>query len=278
MGLNMPAAGSIALERNFYGSLSVHQHMLIDEDDSNKRYPTRYISHGTTIHGYQILDDNLALTPIAYYLPLRSLFDAYEPRNVMVMGLGAGNLNCYSGPDSRFSFIEIDPAVVDMARKHFTYLSRCSPNGKEPRILMGDGRKVMEKITDEKFDMILVDVFSSDYIPAHLMTREAIRIYMDRLADGGVLLFHISNLFFDLSTPIGAAAKDLNLDMRVMRYAGGRAFYDTASTWVALSNDNGSLNDLDSRKWQRESLPDNAKAWTDDYSDFMSALLIFKDN
>lgn len=260
----------IARSRNFFGNIVIYDKPLYDAA-SDKVYDVRYIKHGTTVHGFQVLDDTLRHEPVSYYGPLRSLFDVYNPEKVLAMGLGAGMINCYAGPGREMTFIEIDPAVISAAREHFTYLSGCG--GSAPRIITGDGRLELEKLGQEKFDLIIVDVFSSDYIPAHLMTTEAIRLYRDRLSDEGILVFHISNIFFNLAPPLTASADQLGMEARIHYDTETAHSYENISVWVAMSPGAGRLSVLEPFDWFNIRRREGARPWTDDYSDFLSVLI-----
>jgi len=151
--------------------------------------------------------------PATYYYPgsplARGVATARQisAGNLVVgnVGLGAGSMSCYSRPDETWRFYEIDPVVVRIARdvRHFTYLSRCRPNAD---IVLGDARQALAKEPAGRFDYLIIDAFSSDAIPVHLLTREAIGLYLQKLAPDGILALHVSNRHMDLPGVAGATA------------------------------------------------------------------------
>jgi SAM-dependent methyltransferase len=136
--------------------------------------------------------------------------------DVGIVGLGAGTIAAYGEPGERFTYFEIDPKVAAIARDTslFTYLSDARA---ETAIVLGDGRRSLAAAGDRRFDLIIVDAFSSDAIPAHLITREALALYLSRLKPGGCVAFHLTNRFLDLDPVVGAIAADLRAPAMIMR-------------------------------------------------------------
>ncbi len=196
--------------RNYFGILTVWDGKAM-----------RTFKHGGTIHGAQPKKPELRLTPITYYHPDGPIGDVFKvlssetgPQEVAVLGLGVGSVACYRALDRSFDFYEIDPEVVKIAQdpQYFTYLSDC---GSPYKIVLGDARlKIMEAPT-KKYDLIIVDTFSSDNIPVHIMTKEAFRIYLDKLKDDGVIAMNISNRYLDLRPILASIARDLGVTMQV---------------------------------------------------------------
>ncbi len=271
VSLNSKSLDVIDRTRNFYGNLIVYER-YIKNPETGQAYLTRHLKHGTTLHGFQIDDLEYRLKPVSYYSVIAPLFEELAPKKTAVMGLGAGVMNCVGSEQNEMTFIEIDPAVVDFAQKYFTYLSGCGNTKQMPRILLGDGRLEMQKLQDEKFDIIVMDVFSSDYIPAHLMTKEAISLYLDRLSDNGVILVHISNIFFNLEPPLAAIADELGLSAMALNNVVAEKFYQNASLWIALARTPDDLAKLATLGWEPITTKEGVRAWTDDYSDFLGAL------
>ena len=195
-------------ERSFFG---IHRVLV----DASARFHT--LAHGSTRHGMQSLDPAQRDQPLTYYSrsgPIgQVLADISERRagaRVAVIGLGAGSLACYKQPDQQWTFYEIDPSVVGIAHdpRYFTYMQDCAPDAD---ILLGDARLSLVSAPDHAYDLIVLDAYSSDSIPVHLITREALALYQRKLAPGGVLAFHISNLYLDLKLALGNLSADAGL-------------------------------------------------------------------
>ncbi|MFN0088137.1 MAG: spermidine synthase, partial [Blastocatellia bacterium] len=195
---------TLHIERNFFGVLRV------SEDRSGL---FRQIYHGNTLHGRQYLDAARQCEPLSYYHregPLGQVFAAFGDTpaspNVAVIGLGTGATACYAGPEQHWTFYEIDPAVVRIAKDPawFTYLSKCAANPVET--VLGDARLQLRHAPEKHYGLIVLDAFSSDAIPTHLLTREAFDLYLSKLADGGRIALHASNQYLDLRPAIGDLA------------------------------------------------------------------------
>ena len=252
--------GVIDRRRTFYGSLSVKesadQHLLYD---------------GTTLHGTQFLNSR-STEPTSYYARSGPLGDVFQSRgfgDVAVVGLGAGTVAAYGEPGQAITFFEINPAVVSVARdpQLFTYLTD-SPA--DVNVVTADGRLGLQSTPEASQDLIILDAFSSDSIPVHLLTQEAVQMYADRLRPGGLLAFHISNNIFDLQPVLRADADALGWEGVVGR-GGADDAGATPSTWVVLAPTAEDLRALDSRPgWSP--LPARSVAWTDDYSSVLRVL------
>src|SRR5215218_863355 len=202
--VHMDAHRSLAESRTFYGSYRV-------EVDPSGRYHDLY--SGSTLHGRQGVGVNGALEPLAYYHregPIGDVFRARRltgPLRVAVVGLGVGALAAYAAPADTWTFFEIDPEVERIARdpRFFKYLARaavpCS-------VVIGDGRISMTLDAEGRYDVIVIDAFTSDAIPVHLLTREALALYLSRLRAGGLVAFHISNRHLDLTPVLTTVARD----------------------------------------------------------------------
>ena len=158
---------------------------------------TLKLASGNTLHGEQDLSPAMRREPLTYYhhaSPIGDVMKAWagspERRNVGVIGLGAGTLAAYSEPGERWTFFEIDPVVVEVARDRFTYLGDARG---EVNVVLGDGRLSLVAVPDGTFGLLVLDAFSSDAVPVHLLTREALALYLRKLAPGGLLAFHLSN-------------------------------------------------------------------------------------
>jgi hypothetical protein len=249
----------------------------------------RVLVHGNTEHGRQSLDPAHRSEPLAYYSrsgPIGELFDALSPadprlQNVAVLGLGAGTMAAYARPAQTWTFYEIDPSVILLANHHFTYLRDAIDRGAKIRLVPGDARLQISR-TRDKYGIIILDAFSSDSIPTHLITREALNIYCDHLTDNGVLVVHYSSRYFDLRPVVGSLAKSSNPPLMAVyredlwladrEKLGGKA----PSRWAILFQGwhDSTLPDLSRRGWQPIEKDDNWSLWTDDYSNVLRALRI----
>jgi spermidine synthase len=191
-----------------------------------------------------------------------------------VVGLGAGTLACYARPGQSWTFYEIDPAVVNIARdaSRFTFLSRCAPDA---RIEVGDARLMIEREAAHSKDLLVVDAFSSDSIPMHLLTREAFADYHRLLSPNGLLLVHISNRYLDLKPLVAAAAENGGWTARIRRYrpdTAGLARNETSSHWVALSPSPATMDRLvrgSGQEWGTLSPRAGFAPWTDDHASIL---------
>jgi hypothetical protein len=192
-------AGARVLERSFYGTLRVEDTGSMDETDSR-----RQLVNGVIMHGEQYLAPERRRDPTSYYGPtsgiglVLKLVDA-AGRRVGVIGLGAGSLAAYGRQGDQFHFYDINPQVVELARREFTFLrdSRAMID-----VSLGDARLTLEREPAQAFDVLAVDAFSSDSIPIHLMTTEALSVYLRHMKPAGVIAFHVTNRFFDLASVV----------------------------------------------------------------------------
>jgi spermidine synthase len=270
---------SVLHRRDFYGVVTVLDYPMEIPAKATapaKIVSARYLMHGTTTHGLQIRDPALSKTTTAYFWrggPAGQAFAAFQPRDIAVIGLGAGTLNCYATAHDAFTFIEIDPAVAETAQDPalFTFLSACKGR-QPPRVIVGDGRLKLAKL-EGKYDLVVLDAFSSDTVPAHLLTLEALRLYLDHLKKDGVLLLNLSSRYFNLCDVAARAAAELHLAarMRLDRPPPG-APYASASRWVALARTETRLAPLDAKGWARPGTSLRQRPWTDDYAYTLSAL------
>lgn len=258
-------------ERNFFGvskvtaDLAGHYHIL---------------SHGSTVHGAQSLDPARRQEPLTYYHrsgPLGQIFTAClgpdAGKEMAIIGLGTGSIACYAQAGQQVTFYEIDPTVERIARdtQYFTYLADCPAPAK---VILGDARQSLQGAPEANYDMILLDAFSSDAIPIHLVTREALRLYLAKLRPGGVLVFHISNRYLDLEPVLGNLAREAGLvsrartDLKLNDEENKKK--KLPSAWVVMARQRENLGSLaQDQRWQplpaqRETL------WTDDFSNILS--------
>lgn len=244
-------------------------------------YPKRQLRmlvHGTTLHGEQSTDPAKLREPRTYYGSGSGAAIALEAApnllgkgaRVGVIGLGTGTLACYRQPGQRWTFFEIDPVVLDFSRDGtFTFLDQCAPKA---RIVLGDARLELERMPAGAFDMLVVDAFSSDAIPLHLLTNEALAVYMRALSKDGLLAIHISNRYIELEPVLAAIAKrqGLSASLRFNDPEDNDTF--TASAWVVLSRDPARLSQLAETRsdapWEDLGKPAD-RVWTDDYASIL---------
>ena len=261
-------------DRTFFGVLRV------DKDDSRDLHR---LIHGNTMHGAQSLDAARRLEPLTYYDrsgPVGDLFRALpvaaSAPEVGVIGLGTGTLACYGRAGQTWTFYEIDPAVEDIARdpRLFTYLRDCPPASD---VRLGDARLSIADAPAGRFGMIFVDAFNSDSLPVHLITRQALALYLDRLTDDGVVVVNVTNRYLDLRPVIGALARDAGLTGVVRddldTTDADRTRAKTGSMWVALARRPADLGPLVSDpRWEPLPVRSGARAWTDDFSNLVDAI------
>lgn len=269
-------------DRTFFGVVKVAQ-------DASRTH--HVMSHGTTIHGAMRVRDAAGDAfegrpePVTYYHRsggiARALFAAQEKAGGAigrggVVGLGTGSILCHSQPGEAWVGFEIDPSVVEIARDPvlFRFVSDCQP---DIDIVVGDARLTLADQLAGGFDYLLIDAFSSDAIPAHLMTREAIALYMSRMTSDGMLVMHISNRYLELETVIAAAAEAEGLEIRTLRASipdeQASADQVAASHVAVLGRSVEALGPLAQDPAWITPDPRRTTAWTDDFSNVFTALL-----
>ncbi len=259
-------SGSDLSVRNFYGTLQVFT-------NTEGKYRSMY--HGQIVHGRQYIATDKQDQPTTYYSPdggagraLR-IKAADGPLRVGVIGLGVGTLVSYGRKGDYFRLYEIDPLVIDIARNHFTYLSRTQAS---TDVVLGDARLQLEREPDQKLDVLVVDAFSGDSVPIHLLTQEAFSQYFRHLKPNGVLAVHITNRFLDLRPVVKTAADTANKDVRMVDFEGDSKNLVLRSRWALISGDanffkNPLLTDATSL-----TPPAHFRPWKDDYSSILSVL------
>ena len=278
---------NVIAHRSFFGV-----HKITTTEDGR----FRELSHGTTLHGAQELRDASGKLvtgppePLTYYhvnspqaQALRAVRDArsFGLRGVSgiqragIVGLGSGSFACHKQAGESWTYFDIDPAVVEIARNpaHFNFLSACAPDAS---FVVGDARLTLAKET-RPFSFLIIDAFSSDAIPVHLISRESIELYMRRLDPQGVLVMHISNRHQELETVVAAAAKELGLAAFACVGVPTQAEQDrkkTRSHVVALARDKAHFGSLpETPCWRPIRHDPSVRAWTDDYSNIIGALM-----
>lgn len=273
-------------DRSFFGVLAVDRHV-------SEAGPLNVLIHGSIIHNLQLRGDgNREVIPLAYFSSMSPYAQAFKAMRALRpnlhvgnVGLGAGALACHAQPTDQLRFYEIDPNVVRVATDPslFSFIDRCAPDA---RIYTGDGRLLLQAEAAsraQKFDLLVIDAFSSDSIPAHLITREAIELYRQRIKDDGVILFHTSNRYMDVSSVAIRSAEAAGLDWLYTDFtppddAEPKGFVFGMDAVVigdaaAVAAFAARLDRTRRNEWSRASAhPLVAKAWTDDYSNVLGAL------
>ncbi len=268
----------IAISRGFFGVNRIQAKGSGDES-------AFAFKHGTTKHGVQYADPARRRIPLAYYHrkgPLGQVIQAMDSRldHVAGVGLGVGTVACYERPGRRWTFYEIDPLVVSLARDqgYFHYLTDCAPDA---RIVVGDGRLSLAREIGENgdapaFDMLIMDAFSSDAIPLHLVTRQAMAVYLARLAPGGLIMFHISNRHIDLRPVLADLAGDAGIVAYVQRnHPKKRDKYHYGSSWVVMARSAEDLAPVfasapKNDPWRPLLAEPGRRVWTDDYGNLIT--------
>jgi SAM-dependent methyltransferase len=256
-------------ERTFFG------HYKVNRIGESGGFHALY--HGSTLHGAQSLDAAQRSEPITYYVrqgPVGQIFASMplttRARRVAVVGLGTGTTAAYSQAGEAWDYYEIDPGIERIARdrRYFTYLSEAEGR---VRVIRGDARLSLARASGE-YDLIILDAFTSDAIPAHLLTREALGVYLERLAPGGRIAFHVSNRYLRLEPVVAALAQERGLAARVgFGPSSRRHRYESISSWVVVARSEDDLGPLvaDSR-WRTPDREAGVRPWTDDYSSILS--------
>ena len=273
-GQRTRATGVLARVRSFYGAYTVR---------ASATY--HHLQHGNTLHGAQDTRAAHRTTPLTYYHaggPLGGLFtrvprlvDGAPPRRVAVVGLGTGTLACWGRAGERWTFYEVDPLMAHIARdaRLFTYLRDCPPRSD---VILGDARLTIARAPRAAYDLILLDAFSSDAIPTHLLTREAFALYLDRLAPRGVLAVHVSNRYLRLGPVVARLAADAGVAAATGQDLSGasrRHVFLSSSSWIAVARTPDGLGTLAAAPgWRPLPAPGAGRPWTDDYTDVLSAV------
>jgi len=250
-------------DRSFFGV-----HRVLASEDS--RFHS--LTHGTTVHGIQ--DSQNPTTPLAYYTsggPIGEVFARYEFSDVGLVGLGVGSCAAHGRPGQKMTFFEIDPVVINIAQdpKLFTFLRDSMA---DVGIVQGDARLTLEKRDDGEFDLLVLDAFSSDAIPMHLLTREAFRLYFRKTTPTGIIALHISNRVLDLEPIVAKIAEDLGVNASALESAPNQRQYDEGmrpSIWMVIVRDPAHASKLIG--WRPAEPLADTPIWTDDYSNILSA-------
>ncbi len=261
-------------DRSFFGAYRAIY------DSAGNRYA---LFHGTTVHGAQSANKSMRLQPPSYYhrtspvgQVLRTEARSGTTSNVAIVGLGTGALACHGARSQRFTFYEIDPLVEKIARddRLFTYLRDCPP---KIEVVIGDARRSLVNAADRQYQLLVLDAFSSDVIPVHLLTREAVALYLSKTTADGALLFHISNRYMDLAPVLTRIAREFNLlpyiwnDLQISPRESAEG--KSASRWILLApNSQVARHYAADNRWRPLDGSGEVDLWTDEFSDVLKVL------
>ena len=258
--------------RTFFGVYRV-------SEDVQGRYHA--LAHGTTLHGLQALAPQRRAEPLTYFHQTGPFGQAWQAlprattaREVAVVGLGVGTMASYARPGQRWTFFEIDPAIEQIARTpaYFSFMEDC---GDRCRVVIGDARISLNRVPQGSYDLLVLDAFSSDSIPIHLLTREAVALYLSRLVPDGVLVMHISNRHLTLAPIVArlAASEGLTAMQQIDRPGDKRPEGKSDSHWIVMARTPADLAPLAAdARWTPLAAKPTTPLWTDDFSNILSVL------
>ncbi len=263
-------------DRTFFGSVKVVA-------DPGMQW--NQLVHGTTLHGAQFTDD-IRKEPVSYYWhggPVKDVFDLFANRQAMrvaVLGLGSGTLAAYGKNNDYWDFFEIDPSIIKIARdrKYFTYIA---DSAGEINIIPGDARLSLRNKNPGEYDLIVVDVFSSDSIPVHLITKEAFQLYLSKLSPDGFILVHLSNRYLELEHVLASIVSHIGLAgyIRVNKVTSAESITHGASNsiWAIIGRNETEIKNLATRDWRKLISSRRKTIWTDDYSNLLECIKLNKE-
>ena len=257
----------VVMERNFYGCLR------IKKSNPGTEFESRALVHGTVAHGVQFTDPARRRQPTAYYGPasgaalvLKALH--YRPLRVGLVGLGIGTLAAYSRPGDVYRFYEINPLVEKLAREHFTFLGDARAT---LELISGDGRLALEREPAQNYDVLVIDAFSGDAIPVHLLTLEAMKLYFHHLKPDGVLALHLTNTHLNLAPVAAELARTLGKHAVLVESDLGEHQEIYNADWMLVTSTPLEIPDLPAASKPLQSVP-GVRAWTDDFSNLFQVL------
>lgn len=258
------------MARNFYGDL------MVSVNDRDTAYEYRSLIHGIVIHGVQYTAPELRREPVSYFAPHSGIGMAFahlrrtaaHPLKVGVVGLGAGALAAYGEAGDTFRFYEINPLVAELAQREFTFLADC-PAAVD--IVIGDGRLSLEKEPGQNFDLLVFDAFSGDAIPAHLLTTQAMELYLRHLKPDGILALNISNTYIDLLPVAVQLGRAFGKQVTYIPSAGSEDYQIYYAAWTLLSAEPLESPDIVEAA-QPLPVQSDIRVWTDDYSNLFEVL------
>jgi hypothetical protein len=260
--------GAVVMTRSFYGSLRV-----VESVEGGAE--TRTLFHGIVKHGAQYLDAAKRSEPTMYFGPesgagLVLRFCCEGPKNVGIIGLGAGTLAAYGQPGDMFQFYEINPQVIELAKSYFTFLSDSKA---AVSIVTGDARLSLERDSGPLYDAFLADAFSGDAIPVHLLTTEAFDLYVRHLKPSGILAVHVSNQYLDLKPVVAQLASAHGLTARFVHTPKDDAHLYAQADWILMTRDPGFFARPEIARAAKTIEPrQGLRLWTDDYNNLLQVL------
>ena len=263
---------TLHVARNFFGTTRV---------TTNATSTVNSLFSGNTVHGRQFADQSRQCEPLSYHHengPLGQVMAVYNaaPANghVAVIGLGVGAMAAYSQPAQEWTFYELDPDVINLARnsQHFTYLQHCARGAMN--VIEGDARLNLQNAPDDHYGLIVLDAFSSDAIPIHLVTQQALDLYLSKLAEGGMMAFHISNRSLNLKPVLGDLAASRNLICIAFDDLQPGPFEaKDPSQWVVMARSAPEISNLSiNSQWQQLEGRKGVRVWSDDFSNILRAI------
>jgi len=269
-------------ERVLYATRTFFGVYRVNEDLAGRYHG---LAHGTTLHGMQALAPERRREALTYYHETGPFGQAWRAlpaatgREIAVVGLGVGTLATYARPEQRWTFFEIDPAIERIARtrEYFSFMEAC---GDRCRVVIGDARVSLGRVPEHAYDLLVLDAFSSDSIPMHLMTREALSLYVSRLAPGGALVMHVSNRHLRLAPIVArlAASQGLvgvqEIDQQI-ESIGPWPEGKSPSHWIVMARNAADLDRLSKdARWSPLAASASTPLWTDDFSNILSVLSV----
>ena len=262
----------VAVRRNFYGVLRVSRDTA-DYGDDNPDEKILRLVNGRIAHGFEYQNPAFRSTPTTYYSPESAIGlllkdPPSKPRQVGLVGLGIGTLATYARPGDHYQFYEINPMDERLAREYFHYLADCKGKAE---VVHGDARLSLDHPPSQQFDVLVLDAFSGDAIPVHLLTVEAFQIYLNHMAPQGVIAVHISNRHFDLRPVVEAIAEHHRLATAFI-HCDDTSFGGYSSYWILVAKDPKCSRPKQSAKPPQLEVDKRRVLWTDDHASLVEVL------